>query len=65
MEEIIIKIINQSDHSAPSYSTKDSAGMDIRANIANPITLKPLERTLVKTGLFMNVISIILISVYI
>ena len=39
MEELVIKIINQSDHPVPNYSTKDSAGMDIRANIANSITL--------------------------
>ena len=52
MEELVIKIINQSDHPVPNYSTKDSAGMDIRANITNSITLQPLERALIKTGLF-------------
>ena len=57
MEEFIIKIINRSDHPSPSYSTKDSAGMDIRANIVNPITLNPLERALVKTGLFIELPS--------
>lgn len=57
MEELVIKIINQSDHPVPNYSTKDSAGMDIRANIANSITLQPLERALIKTGLFIELPS--------
>ena len=47
-----INIINKSAHSLPSYETIASAGMDLRANIAAPITLKPLERAIVKTGLF-------------
>lgn len=49
-----IKIINKSNHSLPHYETVASAGMDLRANIAEPITLKPLERTIVKTGLFIE-----------
>ncbi|UOX35035.1 dUTP diphosphatase [Flavobacterium sediminilitoris] len=49
-----IKIINKSNHSLPSYETIASAGMDIRANIAESIVLKPLERTIVKTGLFIE-----------
>ena len=47
-----INIINKSAHALPSYETIASAGMDLRANIAASITLKPLERALVKTGLF-------------
>ncbi len=47
-----IQIINKSKHLLPNYETVASAGMDIRANISAPITLKPLERTIVKTGLF-------------
>lgn len=47
-----IKIINKSKHELPSYETIASAGMDLRANIEEAITLKPLERTIVKTGLF-------------
>lgn len=47
-----INIINKSAHALPSYETIASAGMDLRANIAAPITLKPLERAIVKTGLF-------------
>jgi dUTP pyrophosphatase len=50
-----VKIINKSKHTLPSYETTASAGLDVRANIDEPITLKPLERTLVKTGLFMEI----------
>lgn len=49
-----INIINHSQHPLPKYETEASAGMDLRANLTEPITLKPLERTLVKTGLFME-----------
>ncbi|QMU66509.1 MAG: dUTP diphosphatase [Flavobacteriaceae bacterium] len=47
-----VQIINTSKHPIPTYETRQSAGMDLRANIDEPITLKPLERTIVKTGLF-------------
>ena len=49
-----INIINKSAHALPHYETIASAGMDLRANITDPITLKPLERTIVKTGLFIE-----------
>lgn len=49
-----IKIINRSAHALPHYETEASAGMDLRANILEPITLKPLERAIVKTGLFIE-----------
>lgn len=49
-----IKIINKSNHALPHYETIASAGMDLRANISEPITLQPLERTIVKTGLFIE-----------
>ncbi len=49
-----IKIINQSAHDLPHYETIASAGMDLRAHITESITLKPLERTIVKTGLFLE-----------
>jgi len=49
-----IKIVNNSKHPSPSYETIASAGMDLKANIDNPITLKSLERTLVPTGLFIE-----------
>lgn len=49
-----VKIINKSAHALPHYETSASAGMDLRANISEPITLAPLERTIVKTGLFIE-----------
>ncbi len=48
-----IKIINKSHHKLPAYETALSAGMDLRANIDEAITLKPMQRCLVPTGLFM------------
>ena len=50
-----VKIINKSQHVLPSYETIASAGLDVRANIEESIGLKPLQRTLVKTGLFMEI----------
>lgn len=47
-----VAIINKSKHALPKYETTLSAGVDLRANIDSPIMLKPLERALVKTGLF-------------
>jgi dUTP pyrophosphatase len=47
-----IEIINKSKHSLPQYATKLSAGLDLKANIEQSIELKPLERTLVPTGLY-------------
>lgn len=47
-----IQITNKSKHALPNYETDASAGMDLRANIDESIILKPLERTIVKTGLF-------------
>ncbi|KAA2219210.1 MULTISPECIES: dUTP diphosphatase [Maribacter] len=49
-----IRIINKSEHELPHYETDASAGMDLRANIEEPITLKPLERAIIKTGLYME-----------
>jgi len=49
-----VKIINKSNHQLPNYETEASAGMDLRANISEAITLKPLERCIVKTGLFIE-----------
>ena len=49
-----IKIINTSGQDLPGYETKASAGMDLRANIDEHVTLAPLERTVVKTGLFIE-----------
>ena len=49
-----IKIINKSSHALPHYETIASAGLDLRANITEAIQLQPLERTIVKTGLFIE-----------
>ena len=51
---MIVKIINKSKHPLPKYQTECSAGMDLYANIENPITLKSLERKLVSTGLYLQ-----------
>ena len=50
-----VKIINQSKHQLPEYETIASAGVDLRANTDAPIVLKPLERVLIPTGLFMEI----------
>ena len=47
-----VQLINKSKHQIPAYETEGSAGMDLRANLSEEITLKPLERAIVKTGLF-------------
>ncbi|SEE06483.1 dUTP pyrophosphatase [Polaribacter dokdonensis DSW-5] len=47
-----VQIINKSKHATPNYETEGAAGMDLRANIEDAITLKPLERAIIKTGLF-------------
>lgn len=49
-----VKIINRSTHELPNYETESSAGMDLRANLTEEVTLKPLERVIVKTGLFIE-----------
>lgn len=52
MEKIKVKIINKSGYDLPEYKTPQSAGMDLRANIDEAVTLEPMSRVLVKTGLF-------------
>ena len=47
-----VQVINKSKHPLPAYATELSAGMDIRANLSEPITLEPLQRCLVPTGLY-------------
>lgn len=49
-----IRIVNESPYALPQYSTEGSSGMDLRAHLDNPISLKPLERCLVPTGLFIE-----------
>jgi len=54
MSKVKVKIINRSPNPLPEYATSGSAGLDIRAHLEAPITLKPLERFLVPTGLFIQ-----------
>jgi dUTP pyrophosphatase len=49
-----VKVINQSKHALPEYETAHSAGLDIRAHLDAPVTLQPLERALIPTGLFIE-----------
>lgn len=49
-----VKVINQSKHALPSYQTEHAAGMDLRANLEASVTLKPLQRALIPTGLFIE-----------
>lgn len=54
MEHITVKIISESPYDLPAYETHSAAGMDVRANITEPLTLRPLERALIPTGLKMQ-----------
>ena len=54
MASIGVKIINQSANKLPAYATAGAAGMDVRASLTEPVTLQPLERALVPTGLYME-----------
>ena len=49
-----VRIINRSHHQLPEYATPSSAGMDLRANLEEPVVLKPFERRLIPTGLFIS-----------
>lgn len=49
-----VKIVNRSRHALPQYATPQSAGMDLRANIDAPITLRPMERCLIPTGIYIS-----------
>lgn len=49
-----IRIINRSQHPLPNYESSGSAGMDLRANLTEPVIIKPLERAIIKTGLFIE-----------
>ena len=53
-DKMKIKIVNESGHPLPEYSTPLSAGMDLRANISQPVALAPLERKLIPTGLYIE-----------
>lgn len=52
---MLVKIVNKSNHRLPEYATPGSAGMDLKANIDEPFVLKPLERQIVPTGLFIAI----------
>ncbi|HEY5589267.1 MAG TPA: dUTP diphosphatase [Candidatus Paceibacterota bacterium] len=54
MEELNVRIINQSKHNLPAYETIHSAGMDLRSNLDIQVTIKPLERAIIPTGLFIE-----------
>lgn len=49
-----VRIVNKSKHELPAYATALSAGMDIRANLEKPVVLRPMERSLIKTGLYIE-----------
>ncbi len=55
MKSIEIKIINTSSNPLPGYATSGSSGMDIRANLELPLSLKPLQRALIPTGIFIEI----------
>ncbi len=55
MPAVAVKIINRSANALPSYATDGSSGMDVRAHLNEPITLAPLERKLIPTGLFVEI----------
>ena len=54
MSKVKVRIINQSSNPLPEYATEGSAGMDLRANLTNPVTLRPMERLLIPTGIFIE-----------
>ena len=55
MPAVAVKIINNSANALPSYATDGSSGMDVRAHLSEPLTLAPLERKLIPTGLFVEI----------
>ncbi|MBQ3959103.1 MAG: dUTP diphosphatase [Muribaculaceae bacterium] len=54
MNKLKVKIVNRSNNPLPSYSTSQSAGMDLRASLNEPVTLQPLERRLIPTGVYIE-----------
>lgn len=51
---MVVKIVNESNNPLPAYETDGSAGMDLRANLTEPVMLKPLQRALIPTGLYIE-----------
>ena len=54
MSQLQIKVINNSNHALPEYATEKAAGLDLKASLKEPVTLKPLQRALLPTGLFIE-----------
>ena len=57
MSKVKVRIVNQSDNPLPEYATHGSAGVDLRANLNEPVTIRPMERLLIPTGLFIELPS--------
>jgi dUTP pyrophosphatase len=57
MQTVRVNIVNKSSNPLPAYATAGSAGMDLRANLSEPLTLQPTERNLIPTGLFIELPS--------
>ncbi len=55
MDKVILKIINKSANELPAYATNGASGMDLRANLNEPVTLNPLERYMIPTGIFLEI----------
>jgi dUTP pyrophosphatase len=55
MHDVIIKIINTSENKKPEYATPGSSGLDLRANLPEPVSLQSLERKMIPTGLFIEI----------
>lgn len=55
MHQVEIKIVNTSENQIPEYATAGSSGLDLRANLEFPVTLKPMERRMIPTGLFLEI----------
>ncbi len=55
MQDVEIKIVNTSENQIPEYATSGSSGMDLRASLSGPIVLKPMERKMIPTGLFLEI----------
>lgn len=55
MQDVKIKIINKSENQIPQYATEGSSGLDLRANLPLPVSLKPMERMMIPTGIFLEI----------
>lgn len=54
MQMVSVKVVNQSDNDIPQYATQGAAGMDLKANLQQPVSLSPLQRQMIPTGLFIE-----------